>query len=241
MTTSASFATAAPPNQPMIELTLESEHYPALLRTIHEPPPRLYARGDVNVLRKPAVAMVGSRRCSPSARSLAYALASDVVRRGWCVVSGLARGIDTAAHEGALAAGGSTVAVFGAGIDVVYPPENARLAARIAQNGGLLISPFDVGTPPSAHHFPQRNRIVAGMTSATVVVQAARASGSMITARLAADMGREVLAVPGRAGDSLSAGTHDLIRQGAALLERVDDLWAVFGLYDRDTKGQGQG
>jgi len=212
--------------------------YPALLREIHDPPKVLYAKGDIQVLSKPAVAIVGSRRCTPRARALAFSLARDIASRGWCVVSGLARGIDTAAHQGALAAGvcGSTIAVFGAGIDVVYPPENVQLASSIVDAGGLLLSPFARGAPPLAKHFPQRNRIVAGLGRATIVVQAALASGSMITARLAADMGREVLAVPGQPGDQLSQGTHALIRQGAGLLEGVDDLWAAFGLYHPASK-----
>ena len=224
--------------QSVTRLSRSDSRYPLLLREIHDPPDLLYARGDINVLAKPTVAIVGSRRCTPGARALAFSLAQDIASRGWCVVSGLARGIDTAAHQGALAAGlpGSTIAVFGAGVDVIYPPENTRLANSILDTGGLLLSPFAPGAPPLARHFPQRNRIVAGLGRATVVVQAALASGSMITARLAADMGREVLAVPGRPGDQLSQGTHALIRQGAALLEGVDDLWAAFGLYHRDSK-----
>lgn len=222
---------------PISRLPLSHPHYPALLRTMVDPPPLLHAQGDLRALDKPAVAIVGSRRCSASASALAFDLARDVASRGWCVVSGLARGIDTAAHRGALAAGvpGSTIAVFGTGIDVVYPPENAALARSIVATGGLLLTALAPGSPPLARHFPQRNRIVAGLSRAVVIVQAARASGSMITARLAAELGRDVLAVPGRAGDSLSAGTHDLIRQGAGLLETVDDLWAAFGLYHQST------
>ena len=218
-------------------ITLAHPHYTALLRVLVDPPALLYAQGDLRIFDKPAVAIVGSRRCSASASALAFDLARDVASRGWCVVSGLARGIDTAAHQGALAAGvpGSTVAVFGTGIDVVYPPENTALARSIVDAGGLLLTAFAPGSPPLASHFPQRNRLVAGLSRAAVIVQAARASGSMITARLAAELGRDVLAVPGRAGDPLSAGTHALIRQGAGLLETVDDLWAAFGLYHQST------
>lgn len=218
-------------------LTLSHPNYPAVLCTLFDPPALLYAQGDLRIFDKPAVAIVGSRRCSASASALAFDLARNVASRGWCVVSGLARGIDTAAHQGALAAGvpGSTIAVLGTGIDVVYPPENTALARSIVDAGGLLFTALAPGSPPLARHFPQRNRIVAGLSRAVVIVQAARASGSMITARLAAELGREVLAVPGRAGDPLSAGTHDLIRQGAGLLETVDDLWAAFGLYHQST------
>lgn len=214
-------------------LTLSHPDYPALLCTLVDPPACLHVQGDLCVFDKPAVAIVGSRRCSPGASALAFDLARDVARRGWCVVSGLARGIDTAAHRGALSAGvtGSTIAVFGTGIDVVYPPENSALARAIVDSGGLLLTAHAPGSPPLAHHFPQRNRLVVGLSRAAVIVQAARASGSMITARLAGEMGREVLAVPGRAGDPLSAGTHELIRQGAGLLETAEDLWAALGLY----------
>ena len=220
-------------NHGVVGLTLADEDYPVLLRTMPKPPGRLYARGDLGLLSKPAVAIVGSRCCSASARTMAYNLARDIASCGWCVVSGLARGVDTAAHQGALASGvqGSTVAVFGTGIDVVYPVQNTKLAHAIVDAGGLWLTAFSPGTRPLPAHFPQRNRIVAGLARATIVVQAKRASGSMITARMAADMGREVLAVPGRATDPLAAGTHDLIRQGAGLLESADDLWAAFGLY----------
>ena len=223
--------------QSIVRLTLSHPNYPVSLRVLVDPPAFLYAQGDLRALNKPAVAIVGSRRCSANASALAFDLARDVASRGWCVVSGLARGIDTAAHRGALAAGvpGSTIAVFGTGIDVVYPPENAALARSIVATGGLLLTALAPGSPPLARHFPQRNRIVAGLSRAAVIVQAACASGSMITARLAAELGRDVLAVPGRAGDPMSAGSHDLIRQGAGLLETVDDLWAAFGLYHQST------
>lgn len=222
----------------IIRLARDDKDYPALLHTLSDPPAWLQAKGSLAALQKPAVAVVGSRRCDARAWTLAFALSREVASRGWCVVSGLARGIDTAAHKGALASGvpGSTIAVFGTGIDVVYPRENAELACSIVNAQGLLLSPFALGTPPLARHFPQRNCIVAGLGLAAIVVQAAIASGSMITARLAADLGREVLAVPGPPGDPLSAGPHALIRQGAALLESAADLWSVFGLYHHITE-----
>ncbi|MCD8504009.1 MAG: DNA-processing protein DprA [Burkholderiaceae bacterium] len=213
-------------------ITIAHQQYPGVLRTLIDPPPVLYGLGDWQLFDKPAVAIVGARRCTPRAAAHAWGLAREIARQGWCVVSGLARGIDTAAHKGALASGvaASTIAVLGSGVDVTYPPENAALANQIVGSGGLLISEFRLGSPPLAKHFPQRNRIVAALGRATIVVQARIRSGSMITARLAGEMGREVLAVPGAPGDPLAEGPHELIRQGAALLENVDDLWSVFGL-----------
>lgn len=213
-------------------VTFGHETYPALLRTLSDPPLVLYGRGSWTVFDKPAVAIVGARRCSPQAAAYTFKLARDIASQGWCVVSGLARGIDTAAHEGALASGvsGSTIAVLGTGIDRVYPPESSALAHQMVESGGLLLSEFPLGSAPLPAHFPQRNRIVAALGRATIVAQAALRSGSMITARLAAEMGREVLAVPGKPGDPLSEGPHELIRQGAGLMEQVDDLWRTFAL-----------
>lgn len=213
--------------------TLGHESYPAVLRGLAHPPPVLYGVGNWQLFDKPAVAIVGARDCSPRAAAHAYRLAREIASQGWCVVSGLARGIDTAAHRGALASGtlGSTIAVLGTGVDSTYPPENATLAQEIAEAGGLLLSEFALASGPLPRHFPQRNRIVAALGRATIIAQAAIRSGSMITARLAAEMGREVLAVPGVPGDPLSEGPHALIRQGASLIDRVDDLWSAFGLY----------
>ena len=216
-------------------VTVAHDRYPVLLRTLADPPPVLYGLGHWQVFDKPAVAIVGARQGTPRAAEHAYRLARDIASQGWCVVSGLARGIDTAAHRGALASGvpGSTIAVLGNGIDIVYPSHNAPLAREIVKVGGLLLSEFALGSPPAAKHFPQRNRIVAGLARAAIVAQAKLRSGSMITARLAADMGREVLAVPGLPGEALSEGPHALIRQGAALIECADDLWSAFGLCDQ--------
>lgn len=216
-------------------VTLAHHDYPAVLRTLADPPPVLYGLGCWQAFGKPAVAIVGARRCTARAAEHTYRLARDIASQGWCVVSGLATGIDTAAHRGALAAGlaGSTIAVLGHGIDMVYPAHNARLARQIIDADGLLLSEFALGTPPLPSNFPRRNRIVAALGRAAIVAQAKLRSGSMITARLAAEMGREVLAVPGMPGEALSEGPHALIRQGAALLEHVDDLWSVFGLCDQ--------
>jgi DNA processing protein len=173
-----------------------------------------------------AIAIVGSRRATPFGLELAERLAGDLAAHGITVVSGLARGIDSAAHRGALEAGGRTIAVLGGGVDIVYPPENRRLAARISEHGALL-SQFPPGAPALAHHFPARNRIIAGLALGVVVVEAAEQSGTLITAGHAGDLGREVMAVPGQAGAPSSRGTHQLIRDGAALVEGWEDVVAL--------------
>jgi len=172
-----------------------------------------------------AVAVVGSRRATEYGEGVAEELGAQLAARGITVVSGLARGIDSAAHRGALRAGGRTIAVLGSGVDVVYPPENRRLAARIEASGAVL-SQFAPGTPPLPHHFPLRNRVIAGLALAVVVVEAAARSGALITARMAAEFGREVMAVPGRVTSPASRGAHALIRDGATLIESWEDVVA---------------
>ena len=200
--------------------------FPAHLREIPVPPDRLWVRGALVDEDALAIAIVGSRRATPFGLELAERLAGDLAARGITVVSGLARGIDSAAHRGALEAGGRTLAVLGGGVDVVYPPENRRLAARIAERGAV-VSQFAPGAPALAHHFPVRNRIIAGLALGVVVVEAAEQSGTLITAGHAGDLGREVMAVPGRAGAPTSRGTHRLIRDGAALVEGWEDVVAI--------------
>jgi DNA processing protein len=196
--------------------------YPALLRQVPDAPLYLVARGEP-IADGPTVAVVGARHATPYGREVATRLAEELAQAGVTVVSGLARGIDGAAHAGALHGGGQTIAVLGSGIDVVYPREHAELAERIAQTGTLL-SERPLGAPPLAEHFPARNRIIAGMTHGTVVVEAAARSGSLITARLALEQGREVFAVPGRIDSPLSVGTHRLIQEGAKLTASLDDI-----------------
>jgi len=196
--------------------------YPPLLLEIPDPPPFLYVRGDLRGGRC-AVAMVGSRHATPYGLDATRRLSGDLARRGLTVVSGLARGIDTAAHEGALQARGRTIAVLGSGLECLYPPENRTLARRIAASGAVISElPLDAG--PDAHHFPQRNRIISGMTVGTVVVEATRRSGSLITARLAAEQNREVFAVPGSIQSFKSIGTHALIKEGAKLVTHAGDI-----------------
>ena len=204
---------------------LPDAEYPVLLRPIDLPPPFLLVRGDLRREDALGVAIVGSRRGSPYGLRVAERLGADLGGRGVTVVSGLARGIDTAAHRGALDVGGRTIAVLGSGVDVLYPPENGRLAREVAR-AGAVVSQFPMGTPPLPHHFPARNRLIAGLTLGTVVVEAAERSGALITARLAGELGREVYAVPGNVSAEGSQGTNGLIRDGARLIQGWEDVVA---------------
>jgi DNA processing protein len=197
--------------------------YPALLSAIPDPPLVLWVSGDASWLDKPAIAVVGSRHGSASGLAMARQLGRELAEAGLMVVSGMARGIDGAAHRGALEAGGATVAVLGNGLDVTYPPEHAALAKDIASRGAL-VSEFPPGTPPLAAHFPLRNRIISGLCRAVVVVEASERSGSLITARAALEQGRDVLAVPGNVASGRYRGGHALIKDGARLVETVGDI-----------------
>jgi DNA processing protein len=202
--------------------------YPPLLSAIPDPPAELWVTGDIEALCAPAVAIVGSRAASHYAKEVASALAFDLGRLGLVVVSGLARGVDGAAHQGALQAGARTVAVLGCGVDVVYPVEHERMAASIATSGALT-SELPPGTPPLPHHFPLRNRIISGLSRAVVVIEAGDKSGSLITARCALEQGRDVMAVPGSALSGRNRGSHALLKDGAKLVEGVDDILEELG------------
>jgi DNA processing protein len=204
---------------------------PPLLRAIHDPPPRLYVRGGGGdeLLARPAVAIVGARACSPYGAQVARMLGRELAAAGLVVVSGLARGIDGEVHRGALAAGGATVAVLGCGIDRDYPAAHGRLADEI-RAAGLVVSEYPPGTEPAPWRFPARNRIIAGLCAATVVVEARERSGALITADFALEEGREVLAVPGEILSALSAGTNALLRLGATPATSAQDVLEVFGL-----------
>ena len=204
-------------------LTLALPSYPPLLAQVFAPPPVLWVLGDLGPCAGGGVAVVGSRSTSPYGLRVAQKLGQDLARAKVSVISGLARGIDTAAHTGALERGGHTVGVLGCGLDVAYPPENAALAAQMARQGAL-VSEFPLGTHPAAANFPVRNRIISGLSKAVVVVEGGLRSGALITARHALDQGREVFAVPGPVGTPGVAGCHHLIRQGASLLGSVQDL-----------------
>lgn len=197
--------------------------YPPSLAAIVDPPPVLWMRGSATALDQPAVAIVGSRAASPYALDVANQLAADLAARGVTIVSGLARGVDSAAHRGALSVGGSTIAVLGCGADIIYPPEHATLAREIEPHG-LLVSELVPGTKPFPHFFPQRNRIISGLSRASVIVEAGERSGSLITARCALEQGRDVLAVPGNVLSGRNRGGHALLRDGAKIVETADDI-----------------
>ncbi|MCY7315970.1 MAG: DNA-processing protein DprA [Rubrivivax sp.] len=204
-------------------LTLGDPRYPAALLQTTDPPPLLYVQGDVACLSRPSIAIVGSRHCTPQGDANARAFAAALGQAGQVIVSGLALGIDAAAHEGALQAGAATIAVVGTGLDRVYPARHRALAHRIAAQGAL-VSEFSPGMPPLADNFPRRNRIIAGLTQGTLVVEAALQSGSLITARLASEAGREVFAMPGSIHAPQSRGCHALLKQGAKLVETAQDI-----------------
>jgi len=203
---------------------LGSEDYPGLLATIPDAPPVLFVRGRIESLKLPQLAIVGSRNPTPAGIENAAAFGAQVVSAGLAVTSGLALGIDAAAHRGALSSGGATLAVCGTGPETVYPAQHRELAEAIAAQGAL-VTEFPCGTPPLKHNFPRRNRIISGLCLGTLVVEAALQSGSLITARLAAAHGREVFALPGSIHNPLARGCHELIKQGAKLVETADDIF----------------
>jgi len=209
-------------------LTLASADYPPLLRRIQDPPVALFIDGNPGLLAEPQLAVVGSRNPSPGGRDNALAFAGFLSRCGLVITSGLALGVDSQAHRGALDDGESTIAVCGAGLDVVYPRANAELASRIAEHGAL-VSEFFPGTAPLRGNFPRRNRLISGLALGVLVVEAALRSGSLITARLAAEQGREVFAIPGSIHNPMARGCHRLIREGAKLVESAEDVLAELG------------
>lgn len=210
-------------------ITRDDPRYPALLAQIPDPPLLLYAEGDPALLARPAVAMVGSRNASVQGKANAEAFGQALSQAGLTVVSGLALGIDAAAHEGALRGPGGTVAVVGTGLDRIYPTRNRALAQRIAAHG-CIVSEYALGTPPVAANFPRRNRIISGLCAGVLVVEAAAGSGSLITAHTALDQNRDVFAIPGSIHSALAKGCHKLIREGALLVETVDDVLGAMQL-----------
>ena len=210
----------------LLYLDPSAPDYPGRLRDIPDPPERLWLRGDPRALARTSVAIVGSRRASPGSLDIAHRLAADLARIGLTIVSGLARGCDGAAHRGALDAGGVTIAVLGSGADVIYPPEHDSLAEQIVRQGAVL-SEFPPGAPPLPHHFRQRNRLISGLAHGVIVIEANDKSGSLITAGFALAQGREVMVVPGTVLAGRNRGGHQLIRDGAALVENAEDVLAV--------------
>lgn len=211
-------------------ITARDPGYPKLLKEIHDPPIGLYRKGRYD-LEQPCIAIVGSRRTTLYGQATAKKLGADLASLGFCVVSGLARGIDTAAHEGALSVGGKTAGVVGCGIDIIYPPENLELYRKI-EASGVILSEFPFGRRADRQSFPMRNRVVAGMCEATIVVETDVSGGAMITARFAGELGRLIFAVPGRIDQPTSAGCHQLIRDGATLLTSVDDVLSELNYLD---------
>jgi len=203
--------------------TILDASYPSRLRMIHDPPPLLYVSGSVTEADELALAVVGARRATDAGRVVTEDLAKELAATGFTIVSGLARGVDAAAHRGALAAGGRTIGVLGCGIDRTYPPEHERLRREIETHGAIL-SELPFGVPPHSAHFPRRNRIISGLSLGVIVTEAAVNSGSLITAGLALEQGREVFAVPGFVKSTTSRGTNSLIKQGATLIERAEDV-----------------
>ena len=206
----------------------QHQHYPELLQQISDPPALLFVQGDINLLGKWQLAVVGSRNPSASGRDTAFEFARYLAQGDIVITSGLAAGIDAAAHKGALAASGKTIAVIGTGLDRVYPAAHRDLAHHIAENGAI-VSEFPLGTSPKAENFPRRNRIISGLSLGTLVVEAAVKSGSLITARMAMEQGREVFAIPGSIHNPLSRGCHQLIREGAKLVETANDIIEELG------------
>jgi DNA processing protein len=207
----------------IVVTTLKDPGYPKSLAAIANPPPILYIKGELLPEDHQAVAIVGSRKASPYGVRTAESMAQELSVYGFTIVSGLARGVDSAAHAGALAAGGRTLAVLGCGLDIQYPPENTKLYREIIQQGAV-ISEFPLGTPPLPEHFPHRNRIISGLSLGTLVVEATERSGSLITAQCALEQGREVFAIPGNLGAVNSQGTNRLIKAGAKLVEEIQDI-----------------
>ncbi len=205
------------------------ENYPAYLSQIYDPPPMLFALGDLACMNRPCLAVVGTRTPSLYGRETARNLAGGIALAGYTVVSGLARGIDSEAHQAALDNGGVTVAVLGSGVDMIYPPENVGIVGRMLEQGSAVVSEYLMGTPPDSKNFPRRNRIISGLSRGVLVVEAGVRSGALITAEYALDQGRDVFAVPGDVARGLSHGTNRLIQQGARLVQSVDDILEELG------------
>lgn len=208
-------------------ISIEDSEYPGILKNIHAPPQIIYIKGCMNLFNLSAIAIVGARRATSYGTDMARRLARELAFRGITVISGMARGVDTYAHKGTLEAGGKTIAVMGCGIDIAYPPENSKLMEKVCQSGAV-ISEYGMGVKPFAPNFPARNRIISGLSKGVVVIEAGEKSGSLITADLALEQGREVFAVPGNADSNFSKGTNSLIKQGAKLVTSVEDILEEF-------------
>lgn len=205
-------------------IKLGNEKYPENLKHIYSKPQELYVLGNENILSNKSIAIIGCRDCSKYGAQNAYKFGYELAKKGLCIISGFARGIDTYAHLGAVKAKGKTIAVLGCGLDVVYPPENERLYAEILKNNGAIISEYPLGTKPEKHHFPTRNRIISGLSDGVLVIEAKKRSGSMITVEHALDQGKTIYALPGNITSDNSYGTNELIKEGAIPFTRIEDL-----------------
>jgi len=220
-------------------ITIEDDTYPFNLKNIYDPPPIIYIKGEINPNNSRAISVVGSRNATQYGKSVAEWISNQLASQGIMVISGMAHGIDTAAHNGALDFGGNTIAVVANGLDIVYPPENIRLYERII-NSGAVISELPMGTKPHRAHFPKRNRIISGMSLGTIIVEASSKSGALITADFALEQGREVFAVPGQIFSEPSKGTHELIKQGAKLVDSIEDIINELPSHSYQTSEEGK-
>lgn len=205
-------------------IRIEDENYPKKLKNIYSKPHILYILGNVNLLNDKSIAIIGCRDSTDYGKKTAFRFGYELAKKGICVISGFARGIDSYSHLGAVMARGKTIAVMGCGLDVIYPPENEKLYREILKNDGAIISEYPLGTKPQKHHFPARNRIISGLSDGVLVVEAKKRSGTMITVEHALDQGRDVFAIPGNINSNNSYGTNELIKEGAIPVTNIDDI-----------------
>lgn len=206
------------------EITMDNEKYPELLKQIYDPPKSIYVMGNIEILNNPSIAIVGCRDATEYGKKAAIYFSYNLAKENINIVSGLAKGIDSYSHIGALKANGKTIAVIGSGLDIIYPKENEQLAKRIIENGGVIITEYPLGTRPQKEHFPARNRIISGLSKAVLVVEAKEKSGSLITAEFAMEQGKEVYSVPGNINSLNSIGTNNLIKDGAIPVTNYLDI-----------------
>lgn len=208
------------------EISIKSKQYPEKLRNIYDPPQRLYILGNKEILNKKGIAIIGSRNCTEYGKSIALKFSSELIEKGYNIISGLALGIDTYAHMGCIDKihTSKTIAVLGSGLDKIYPSKNIELAKKIIKSGGCIVSEYKIGTSPAKLNFPQRNRIISGLADGILIVEASKKSGTLITADFALEQGKEVFAVPGNINNTNSYGTNELIKQGAKLVTNVNDI-----------------
>lgn len=208
----------------IIKITMENEKYPILLKQIYDPPKCLYVMGNIEILNNPSIAIVGCREATEYGKKAATYFSYNLAKQNVTIVSGLARGIDSYSHIGALKANGKTIAVIGSGLDIIYPKENEQLAKKIVEQGGTIISEYPLGIRPQKEHFPARNRIISGISQATLVIEAKEKSGSLITADFAMEQGKDVYSVPGNINSKNSVGTNNLIKDGAIPVSKFSDI-----------------